>query len=49
MFNISKFKWLQLGKNSNLKNYYCYMSEYREFPIIPADEVRDLGVMMSQY
>ena len=25
------------------------MSEFRDFPIVPADEVRDLGVMMSQY
>ena len=29
LFNISKFKWLQLGKNTVLKNEYCYMSEHR--------------------
>ena len=23
LFNISKFKWLQLGKNTDLKNDYC--------------------------
>ena len=49
LFNISKFRWLQLGKNSDLKNDYCYMSEHRDFPIVPSDEVRDLGIIMSQF
>ena len=48
-FNITKFKWLQLGNNQEIKLEYNYMSDNYNFPITPADEVRDLGVIMNEF
>ena len=46
-FNASKFKWLQVGKDSNIKNEYIYMSVDCEEPIVPDENVRDLGVIIN--
>ena len=46
-FNASKFKWLQVGPNDEIKNDYVYMSYDCDEPITPDETVRDLGIMMN--
>ena len=46
-FNLDKFKWLQLGQNQELKNCYWYYTNEYEDILVPTDETKDLGIMMS--
>ena len=46
-FNASKFKWLQLSRNQEIMEDYFYLAAYASNPILPTDEVRDLGIMMN--
>ena len=46
-FNASKFKWLQVGPNDEIKNDYVYISYGCHEPITPDETVRDLGIMMN--
>ena len=46
-FNASKFKWLQFGRNNDMKDDYIYMGYDFDNIIIPDEDVRDLGIMMN--
>ena len=46
-FNLGKFKWLQYGRNCNLKDSYNYTSADYSKPIIESKEARDLGIIIN--
>ena len=47
-FNLDKFKWLQIGKNEELKNSYNFFTRDFDDVIIPSNQTKDLGIIMTE-